>query len=312
MSDVFVGVDVAKAHLDIAVRPSGERQRFSEEKVAEAALFVKAFGPRLVVMEATGGLEMGLAAALAAEGIEVAIVNPRQVRDFAKSIGRLAKTDGIDSDVLAHFGEAVKPKPTPLADETTRELQSLVTRRHQLVEMVAVEKNRLTQSPPSMRPSIKDHIEWLSKQIKKFDSDISAKVRSSLIWRAKDDLLRSIPGFGRVVSSILLTSLPELGTVNRQKIAALVGVAPFNCDSGTMRGKRHIWGGRSEVRTVLYMAALSAIRFNPLIRAFYASLLRRGKEKKVALVACCRKLLVQANAVLKAQRAWALPAQAAT
>jgi transposase len=242
----------------------------------------------------------------------VAIVNPRQVRDFAKSIGRLAKTDGIDSDVLAHFGEAVKPKPTPLADETTRELQSLVTRRHQLVEMVAVEKNRLTQSPPSMRPSIKDHIEWLSKQIKKFDSDISTKVRSSPIWRAKDDLLRSIPGFGRVVSSILLTSLPELGTVNRQKIAALVGVAPFNCDSGTMRGKRHIWGGRSEVRTVLYMAALSAIRFNPLIRAFYASLLRRGKEKKVALVACCRKLLVQANAVLKAQRAWALPAQAAT
>jgi transposase len=312
MSDVFIGVDVAKAHLDIAVRPSGERKRFSQESLSEAALFVKAFGPRLVVMEATGGLEMGFAAALAAESIEVAIVNPRQVRDFAKSLGRLAKTDGIDSDVLAHFGEALKPKPTPLPDEATRELQSLVTRRHQLVEMVAVEKNRLGQCPSSMRQGIKDHIEWLSKQIKSFDSDISTKVRNSPIWRAKDDLLRSIPGFGRIVSSILLTSLPELGTVNRQKIAALVGVAPFNCDSGTMRGKRHVWGGRSEVRTVLYMAALSAIRFNPLIRAFYASLLRRGKEKKVALVACCRKLLVQANAVLKARRAWALPAQAAT
>lgn len=312
MADIFVGIDVSKAHLDVSVRPGGERRRFSQDDgLAKLTDFIAAAGAQLVVMEATGGLEAPCAAALAARGIAVAVVNPRQVREFAKATGKLAKTDEIDSDVLAHFGEAVKPSPTPLADETTRELEALVSRRAQIVGMIAMEKNRLGQASKSTRKDIELHITWLKRRVKDLDDDIAKRVRSSPIWREKDDLLRSIPGFGKVVSSVLLSSLPELGLLDRQKIAALVGVAPFNRDSGTFRGSRHIRGGRAEVRTVLYLAAMSAIRFNPVIRAFYARLLARGKAKKAAIVAAARKLLVQANAVLRDSQPWAPPAQAA-
>jgi transposase len=310
VADIFVGIDVSKAHLDVSVRPGGERRRFSQDDgLAELADFVSATGARLVVLEATGGFEAPCAATLAARGLEVAVVNPRQVRDFARATGKLAKTDAIDSDVLAHFGEAVKPTATPLADEMTRELDAMVSRRAQIVSMIAMEKNRLGQATKATRKDIELHITWLKRRVKDLDGDIAKRVRTSPIWREKDDLLRSIPGFGVVVSSVLLSSLPELGTLDRQKIAALVGVAPFNRDSGTFRGQRHTRGGRADVRTVLYLAAMCAIRFNPVIRAFYAQLLARGKAKKCALVACARKLLVHANAVLRDKQPWVPPAQ---
>lgn len=311
MAEVFVGIDVSKEHLDVSVRPSGERRRFSRSTdIFETTVFVKSLGARLVVLEATGGYEASIAAALAADGVPVAVVNPRQVRDFAKATGRLAKTDAIDADAIAHFGEAIGPAVTPMPDEQTRELQALVTRRRQLVEMVAMEKNRLAEAPPgATRKDVQSHIDWLNKRIKELDGDISTKIRNSPVWREKEDLLRSVPGFGRVVSSLLLVALPELGTLDRRRIAALVGVAPLNQDSGTLRGKRRIWGGRADVRTVLYMAAMTAVRCNPVIRAFYARLLSHGKAKKAALVACARKLLVQANAILRDKTRWALPAQ---
>lgn len=307
--DTFVGIDVSKARLDVSVRPSGERRQFSQvDGLGELAEFVVSVGARLVVMEATGGLEAPCAAAIAAKGVPVAVVNPRQVRDFARATGKRAKTDGIDSDVLAFFGEALQPAPTKLSDVATRELEEAVSRRAQLVGMIAMEKNRLAQSSKAMRKNIERHITWLQRRVKDLDSDIGKRVRESPIWREKEDLLRSIPGFGRVVATVLLTSLPELGTLDRRKIAALVGVAPFNRDSGTLRGPRRVAGGRADVRTVLYLAALSATRFNPLIRDFYSRLLARGKAKKAALVAAARKLLIQANAVLRDKKPWALPA----
>jgi transposase len=307
--DTFVGIDVSKAGLDVSVRPSGERRQFSQvDGLAELAELVVSVGARLVVMEATGGLEAPCAAAIAARGVAVAVVNPRQVRDFARATGKRAKTDAIDSDVLAFFGEALQPAATKLSDTATRELEEAVSRRAQLVGMIAMEKNRLAQSSKAMRKDIELHIAWLQRRVKDLDNDIGKRVRESPIWREKEDLLRSIPGFGRVVATVLLTSLPELGTLDRRKIAALVGVAPFNRDSGTLRGPRRVAGGRADVRTVLYLAALSATRFNPVIRAFYARLLARGKAKKAALVAAARKLLIQANAVLRDKKPWALPA----
>ncbi|MDI1437708.1 IS110 family transposase [Polyangium sorediatum] len=301
----FVGIDVSKDHLDVAVRPTGAARRFAADELHTLVGFVQQAGPTLVVMEATGGLETAVAAALAAAGVAVAIVNPRQPRDFAKALGKLAKTDAIDAAVLAHFGEAVRPEPRPLPDAQTRELEALVMRRRQLLEMLVAERCRLSACRvSSMRKSLELHIEWLRKQMKDLDKDITKSVRNSPMWREKDDLLQSVPGVGPVVSSMVLVSLPELGTLNRKQIAALVGVAPLNRDSGKMQGKRSIWGGRAPMRAALYMATLVATKRNDTIRAFYQRLLIAGKAKKVALVACMRKLLTMLNAMLRSGSRW--------
>lgn len=305
----FIGIDVASTHLDVHVRPSGEERRFSyEEGFEEVVAFVRQIGPALVVLEATGGYEAPVAAAIATEGIPVAIVNPRQVRDFARATGRLAKTDTLDAAVIAHFGEAVRPEPRPMPDDEARDLNALVVRRRQLVEMRTAEQNRLrTCTSRAAKKDIQKHIAWLQKRIKEHDDDIGRSVRRSSLWREKDELLRSVPGVGPVLSATLLTSLPELGTLDRRKLAALVGIAPFNRDSGKMKGKRAIWGGRADVRAVLFMAAGIAARYNPAIKAVYARLVAAGKAKKVALVACMRKLLTIANAILRDKAPWKAP-----
>jgi transposase len=261
--------------------------------------------PELVVLEATGGLQMPMAGALAAAGLPLAMVNPRQVRDFARATGRLAKTDRLDAQVLAHFGEAIRPTPHPLPDTQAQELTALLTRRHQVIEMLTAEKNRLrvTRSA-SVRQRVQDHIRWLEQELGGLDRDLDHTIRESPLWRDKDNLLRSVPGIGPVVSITLLADLPELGTLNRHQIAALVGVAPLNRDSGRFRGQRMVWGGRARVRAALYMAALTASRYNPIIKAFYHRLCGAGKARKVALTACMRKLLIILNAMLKHQQPW--------
>jgi transposase len=307
----FVGIDVSKALLDVSVRPGGELTRHANDEAGVAELVAKLVGlsPTLVVLEATGGYEAPVVAALALAGLAVAVVNPRQVRDFAKATGTLAKTDAIDAAVLARFAEAVRPEPRPIDDEQTGELTALVTRRRQLIDMLTAETNRMRACRTDrLRKSIYEHVSWLRRQIRDVDSDLDAKLRSMPLWREKEDLLRSVPGVGPVLSRTLLAELPELGTIGRGKIAALVGVAPLNRDSGTMRGKRTIWGGRASVRAVLYMATLAATKHNPIIRAFYERLVASGKAKKVALVACMRKLLLALNAMLRDRRTW-LPQQ---
>lgn len=304
----FVGIDVAKKHLDVGVRPDGIVRRFAAEELDPLVAFLVDQQPTLVVLEATGGLEFAAAAALVAAGIPVAIVNPRQVRDFAKAVGKLAKTDAIDAVVLAHFAEAVRPEPRPLPDEQSQQLEALVVRRRQLIDMRTAEINRLRGCRvASARTSLQQHIEWLRKQVENLDKDIAQTLRQSPVWRAKDNLLRTVPGVGRVVAATLLVELPELGTLDRKKIAALVGVAPLNRDSGMQRGKRSIWGGRAAVRAVLYMAAIVAANFNPQIRPFYERLLEAGKSKKTALIACMRKLLTILNAMVHAGANWRAP-----
>jgi transposase len=308
MGDIerFVGIDVASSHVDVCVRPDGIAKRFERAPgLDDLVAFIKPFSPTLIVLEATGGYEAAVAAALAAEGMALAVVNPRQARDFGRATGKLAKTDKIDAAMLAHFAEAVRPAAQVLADEQTRELEALVTRRRQLVEMFVAEQNRVrTVASKAMGRDIQKHIDWLKKRIKDHDSDIGKAVRKMPLWREKDDLLQSVPGIGPVVSSTLLALLPELGSLDRRKIAALVGVAPFNRDSGTLRGKRAIWGGRAGVRAALFMAAAAAARYNPVIRATYTRLVGAGKAKKVALTACMRKMLTIANAILRDKVAW--------
>jgi transposase len=304
----FVGIDVSKQHLDIAVRPDGLARRFAADDLDPLVAFVVDQRPTLVVLEATGGLEFGAAAALVAAGIPVAIVNPRQVRDFAKAMGQLAKTDALDAAVIAHFAEAVRPEPRPLPDEQTQQFEALVVRRRQLVDMRTAEINRLRGCRvASARTSLHQHLEWLRKQIEDLDKDIAQTLRQSPVWRAKENLLRTVPGVGRVVAATLLVELPELGTLDRKKIAALVGVAPLHHDSGTLRGKRSIWGGRASVRAVLYMAAIVAATHHPQIRPFYERLLDAGKSKKTALIACMRKLLTILNAMARAGAGWRAP-----
>lgn len=309
-SERFIGIDVASGHVDVCVRPDNIAKRFERKPGFDALVeFITPFSPKLIVLEATGGYEAAVAAALATAGLSLAIVNPRQVRDFAKALGKLAKTDKIDAAVLAQFAEAIRPAAQALPDEQARELDGLVTRRRQLVDMLVAEQNRLRIAATSgMRKSLGDHIEWLKKQIKDVDSDIGKAIRETPIWREKDDLLQSIPGIGPVTASTLLSSLPELGTLDRRKIAALVGVAPFNRDSGRMRGQRSIWGGRANVRSVLFMAATSAVRHNPVLAALYERLIAAGKAKKVALIACVRKLLTISNAMLRDGASWTAPA----
>lgn len=317
-TEVFIGIDVSKASLDVAIRPGDESWQESNDLEGIGRLVEKVLraSPVLIVLEATGGYEAACTSALAVADLPVAVINPRQARDFAKSLGRLAKTDRIDAAVLARFGEAVRPEPRKLADEQTAQLRALMGRRRQLIEMLVAEKNRVGQSHRAVRPGLIEHVHWLENQLAEIDKELRDQLQKSPIWRENDDLLRSVPGVGMVTSSTLLAELPELGQLNRKKIAALVGLAPYNCDSGKMHGKRAIWGGRAAVRTVLYMATLSATRFNSVIRAHYQHLKQQGKPSKVALVACMRKLLTILNAIIRSRTSWketlALPKSLAT
>ena len=303
----FVGIDVSKLQLDVCCLSSEERSGTIPNEPAAIAKFVVEMQeeqPVLIVLEATGGLEMLVSSALAVVGLPVVVVNPRQVRDFARASGLLAKTDKLDARVLAQFGRVMNPTPRSIPDECAQQLQALMARRRQILDMITAENNRLSLSPRPVREDIRKHITWLQRRLKQIDKDLDGAVRNSPIWREKDNLLKSVPGVGPVLSMTLLANLPELGTLNRRKIAALVGVAPFNRDSGTLRGRRTIWGGRSAVRAVLYMATLSAVRFNPVIRQFHERLKAAGKAPKVALTACMRKLLVILNAVIRNERPW--------
>lgn len=302
----YVGVDVAKAHLDVCVLPEGESWRTSNDEsgIAELSGRLQSLEPEGIVLEATGGLEQALVASLMAADLPVVVINPRQVRDFARATGRLAKTDKIDAAVLAHFGQVVRPELRPLPDEASQALKGLVARRHQIQEMLTAEKIRRHMAKDRIRSSIDANIEWLKRLLKDIEDELDKTIRSSPVWREKDDLLRSVPGIGRVVSSVFVSRLPELGRAARRKVSALVGVAPFNRDSGLMRGRRTIWGGRADVRVALYQATLVAIRHNALIKAFYQRLLAAGKPKKVALVACMRKLLGIVNAMLRTGQPW--------
>ena len=303
---IYVGIDVAKAQVDVAVRPKGHRWivSYEEARILELVSQVEDLNPAMVLLEATGGLELPLVAALAAASLPVVVVNPRQVRDFAKATGKLAKTDSIDAAVLAHFAAAVRPSVRPLRDAETQVLNSLAARRYQVLTMLVSEKNRLGTAISAVRPRIEAHIAWLEQELNDLDEGLRQTLRRSPVWREKDDLLRTVPGVGEQVSLTLLAYLPELGTLDRRQIAALVGVAPFNRDSGTLRGKRAVWGGRARVRAILYMGAMVASRHNPVIRDFYQKLLAVGKPKKVALVACMRKLLVILNSMLKHGSPW--------
>ncbi len=304
---IFVGIDVAKVQVDVAARPTDDRWTVSNDDagISQLASRLKDLEPTLALLEASGGLELPLVAALATEEIPVVVVNPRQVRDFARATGKLAKTDSLDAAVLAHFAEAVRPPVRPLRDAETQALNSLAARRRQVMTMLVSEKNRLNAAATiAVRPRIEAHIEWLQGELDDMDEDLSRTLRQSPVWREKDDLLRTVPGVGEQLSLTLLAYLPELGTLDRRQIAALVGVAPFSRDSGTLRGKRTVWGGRARVRAALYMGALVASRFNPVIRDFYQRLLASGKPKKLALTACMRKLLVILNSMLKHRSSW--------
>jgi transposase len=302
----FIGIDVAKRQLDVAERPSGARWTASNDVAGIAAVIERlCTGPvALIVVEATGGYEIPLVAALGTAGMPVVVVNPRQVRDFARALGKLAKTDTIDAGVLAHFGEAVRPEPRALADELTQELQAWLARRRQLLEMVLAEEQRLAMAACAIRPQIQQHIEWLRSQLRNVDGQLQRAIQQSPVWRENENLLRTTPGVGPVLATTLLADLPELGRLNRRQIAALVGLAPLNWDSGQQRGTRHIWGGRAPVRTALYMATLAAVRCNPVIRRFFERLSAAGKPRKVALVACMRKLLTILNAMMHRRVGW--------
>ena len=308
MSDVpcVVGIDVAKAQWDIALRPSGERWAVPNDASGVALLVdrVQTLKPTRIVLAATGGLERAVPSALATAGLPVVVVNPRQVRDFARATGPLAKTDAWDARALAHCADVIRPTPRPLPDAQTQELRALLGRRQHLIGMRPAEQNRLAGTNECLTQHITAHMTWLNADIATRDDALEALLRASPLWRDNDELLQSAKGIGPVSAQTLLLELPELGTLTRQEIAALVGVAPRNCDSGTMRGKRTLWGGRAHVRTVLSMSTLVATRFNPQIKAFYQRLLAAGKVKKVALTACMRKFLTMLNAMLKHRTPW--------
>lgn len=303
----FVGIDVSKAELEVGLVPEDKTWKTPHDHGGIGVLVERliAMSPELVILEATGGLEVALAAAIGAAGLPVVVINPRQVRDFAKASGRLAKTDRIDALVLANFGRSMRPQVRPLKDEQTQELKALHTRRLQMVEMLTAEKNRLGRAPSGrVRKDIQRHIAWLEKRVKEADKDLQDLIKNTPIWREKDAIIRSVPGAGPGLSSTLLCELQELGTLNHKRIAALVGLAPFNCDSGKYRGQRRIWGGRARVRSALYMSTLAAIRFNPLIKTFYQRLIKAGKKPKVAITACMRKLLTILNAMIRDRSPW--------
>lgn len=305
MEKVYIGVDVSKDRLDVGVYPSDRRWQVSNDEagIAELCLELADLKPALVAFEATGGYELPLYIALDASNLPATPVNPRQIRDFARSMGRLAKTDAIDAYIIAQFA-SVNPelKPKPIGD--TQELKDIVTRRIQILQMLTAEINRIRGARPACRERIKSHISWLKTELADINREISSVIKKDPVWQEKDALLQSIPGVGPALSATLLSQLPELGTLNRKKIAALVGVAPLNRDSGKMHGRRCVWGGRATVRAALYMATLVAARYNVVIGSYYGRLCAAGKSKKVALVACMRKLLTIVNSMLRHRVSW--------
>lgn len=305
-SETFIGIDVSQSCLDVHVVPGGQTARFNNDETGLADLikFVKKVSPALIVLESTGGLEALAVSMLSIKNYPVVVVNPRQVRDFAKATGKLAKTDKIDAVVIAEFAFRLRPEVRPLKDEHTQLLSALNARRQQIVDMLVAEKNRLHRAPKPNRKNIRAHIRWLEKHLDDINKDIRKAICKTPVWRQKDDILQSFKGIGPTSSASLLADLPELGHIEGKKIAALVGVAPFNCDSGRYRGHRRVWGGRSHVRRILYMATLSAVRTNPVINSFYNRLRLAGKSHKVALTACMRKILVILNAMLKNGTYW--------
>lgn len=307
MNQLFVGIDISKDRLDVHIQPTEERFSLAHDEagVTELVRRLQGLRPQLVVMEATGGYETTVAAALGSAGLPVVVVNPRQIRDYARATGQLAKTDRLDARVIALFAAAVRPAVRPLPDAEARQLGEVTTRRRQLVDMLGAEVNRRRLvHDQRLRERLNAHIAWLEQALREVDDDLRRLVRSSVLWRETDDLLRSAPGIGPVTSCTLIADLPELGHLDRRRIAALVGVAPFNRDSGTMRGRRIVSGGRASVRTVLYMATLTAIRHNPVIATFYQRLRAGGRPGKVALVAAMRKLLTILNAIVRERRPW--------
>ena len=305
-TEYFVGIDVSKDTLDVCVYPTQDTFRVpnSPDGLGELIKWLKPIEPRLIVFEATGGYETLAVSSLAAAGLPVVVVNPRQIRDFAKSIGQLAKTDVIDAGVIARFASAVRPELRPLKDSASQELTGLVTRRRQIVAMIVAENNRLNAATRRNRRDIQAHIRWLQKRQDQIDDEIKRNIKNSPLWRTTDQILQSASGVGPATSAMLISCVPELGQLNGKKIACLIGVAPLNRDSGRFKGRRMIWGGRAQVRAVLYMGTLSAIRFNPIIRQFYQRLREAGKCFKVAMVACMRKLLIILNAMVRNQTKW--------
>jgi len=303
----FVGIDVSKSTLDVCIEPAVQTLHvaYDEAGIKQIAVRLKEVNPTLIVMEATGGLEVRIATELAGQGLPVAVINPRQARDFAKATGQLAKTDKVDAAVLAAFAQAIRPQVRPLKDADTRALDDMVTRRRELIDMRVQETLRLgTAASKPLEKSLNKHIVWLDKRIAEIDTDLAQRLRKSDVWRTKDDLLRGIPGVGPVTTLTMLAKCPELGLLNRREIAALTGVAPLANDSGKHRGKRFIWRGRADVRAVLYMAAISAIQHNDAIKAFAERLKKAGKLPKVVIVACMRKLLTIMNSMLKNNTPW--------
>ena len=305
-TESFAGIDVCKASLEVALSGGKQVLSFRNDKRGVRALVGHLRGeqPALIVLEASGGYERLVVSALTAAQLPVVVVNPRQVRDFARATGTLAKTDAIDARILCHFAAAVRPEPRRLATAEEQALSDLQARRQQLVEMITAEKNRLRTAGPRVAPQIARHTRWLERQLQDLEGELRDLVQSSPVWRAKGELLQSVPGIGPALSAALLANLPELGELNRREIAALVGVAPLNRDSGVFRGKRRVWGGRRNIRTMLFVGALVASRFNPLIKSLYQRLCAAGKPKKVALVACIRKLLTIVNSMLRTRTPW--------
>lgn len=306
MEPLFVGIDVSKDRLDVALRPTGEVFVVDRNAAGLAALVekLKPRAPALVALEATGGFETVVAAALAAAGLPLVVVNPAQVRAFAKAVGRHAKTDAIDAAVIAHFADAIKPAPRPLPDEATRLLADLVARRRQIIEMIGAERQREKRAPRRLRNSIARLLKALERELSSVDADIDDAVRGSAVWRESEDLLASVPGIGPTIARTLIAELPELGRLDRKKIAALAGLAPFTRQSGQWRGRSFIGGGRTGVRAALFMGALVARRHNPVLRAFFERLVAAGKPKMVALIAVARKLLTILNAILRDRKPW--------
>jgi transposase len=304
--EVFVGIDVSKSQLDVCISPNEVHASVTNDSLGIKKLvkLLKAKKPTLVILEATGGYESKAIAALVIAKLSAVVVNPRQVRDFAKAKGKLAKTDSIDAAILADFAKVIRPQVRELPGKEIQEFSALVGRRRQIVEMITAEKNRLGSCPKRIEPEIKAHIKYLEGRLKKIDDDISKAIHQSPVWKERDNLLKSMPGVGPTVSCTLLADLPELGSLNRKQIAALVGVAPYCRDSGIFKGKRAVWGGRANVRSTLYMGTLSAVKHNPAIKVFYERLVNAGKAKKVALTACMRKLLTILNAMVKNQTLW--------
>lgn len=305
-TQVFVGIDVGKDVLYVAIRPFDEALEFrnQEDSIADLVKRLRSLEPTLVVMEATAGYETPVAVALYRAGMSVVISNPRLIRSFARATGRLAKTDKIDAGVIAHFAEVIRPEPRRLDEPHEERLAQLVARRKQLIQMIVMEKNRVKRWGPEMQKGIQKHVDWLSKELERIDKKLAVFIKSSPLWRAKDELLQSVPGIGKVASYAIMSDLPELGKLNRKQIASLVGVAPMNRDSGNYKGRRSIWGGRAQIRSILFMVAVVASRCNPVIRLFYERLCKAGKPKKVALTACIRRLLAILNTMMRNGTRW--------